>query len=86
MRWQDTYPDLATMMLAGFETLAQWRERLPAPQTDVERTVRRRLEVRYQELGRKELRRQEPAIADRINAAIDKMKALGIACPMERFD
>lgn len=85
MNWQSTYPDLATVMLASFETLAQWRDKLPVPQTDVERTVRRRLEVRWHELGRKELRRQEPVIADKINAVIDKMKAAGIACPLERF-
>lgn len=86
MNWQSTYPDLSTMMSASFETLATWRDNLPPPQTDVERTVRRRLELRYTELSRTEIRRQAPEVADKINAVIEKMKKLGIPRPMERIE
>ena len=54
--WQTTYPSLATVSEASVETLTTWIESLPAPQTDVQRTVLRRLALRRQELMALELR------------------------------
>jgi hypothetical protein len=51
---------------ASFETLCTWAESLPAPQTDVERTVHRRLLARRDELGQVELRKVRPDLADKL--------------------
>lgn len=76
--WQTTYPTLATIMEANFETLATWMEKLPAPGNDVERTVARRLRVRYQELGLQQLRAQAPNIADHLEQLHQKIRRMGI--------
>jgi hypothetical protein len=76
VNWQTTYPDLATMMQAGFETLLTWRENLPAPQTDVERTIHRRLRVRLDEVAHVELRRQAPDIANKLDSLREKIRQL----------
>lgn len=54
MNQHTTYPDLATMMAADLRTLVIWRKNLSPPQTDVQRTVRRRLEKRWLELSPRE--------------------------------
>ena len=63
MDWTKTYPALATVMVASFETLCTWHDNLPAPQTDVERTVMRRLLARRDELLRQQVRERAPDIA-----------------------
>jgi hypothetical protein len=82
--WQKTYPTVETVMLANFETVCTWCDELPPPQTDVERTVRRRLEAQRKALGALELRKQAPAVADRINELIDSMERLGIKSHVSR--
>lgn len=67
MNWQTTYPALATIMVANLDTLQTWADNLPAPQTDVERTVHRRLIARRDELGAQILRRDHPKIADTLD-------------------
>lgn len=62
MTWQTEYPPVATVNVASFRTLATWDENLPAPQTDVEITVRRRIKRRMAELAPAELRREDPAL------------------------
>lgn len=85
MTWQTTYPTLATAMAANFATLQTWADSLPAPQTDVERTVRRRLLARRNELAAIELRTKHPEIADKLNDLGDRLfKACG-ARPFERM-
>lgn len=65
MSQHTTYPNLPTMMAADFATLCAWRRHLPAPQTDVQRTVRRRIEKRWGELRPREApRRQEQSFGD----------------------
>ena len=76
--WQTTYPTLATIMEANFDTLAAWVEKLPAPCNDVQRTVARRLGMRYQELGHQQLRAQAPQIADQLEQLHEKLHAMGI--------
>lgn len=85
MDWKTTYPALATVMVASLETLQTWLTSLPAPQTDVERTVMRRLKVRSDELFRQELRQQAPGIADQLNDIIDRMERAGIRPPVQRM-
>ncbi len=41
--WQSTYPTLADVHAADIETCCAWLKELSAPQTDVERTIQRRL-------------------------------------------
>lgn len=84
MNWKTTYPPLATAMEAGFDTLVAWCENLPAPQTDVERTVLRRIKVRRDELLSMQIRQKAPEIADRLNDIIDKMERMGIKSPMRK--
>jgi hypothetical protein len=85
MDWTKTYPALATVMVASFETLCTWRDNLPAPQTDVERTVYRRLLARRDELLRKQVRERAPDIAAKFNDIIDKMERAGIKSPVPRM-
>lgn len=63
-------------MQAGFETLATWDDKLPAPQTDVERTVRRRIKAQMEALLVPELRKHDPKLAmkfEHIREEIDRM-------------
>lgn len=85
MDWTKTYPALATVMVASFETLCTWHDNLPAPQTDVERTVMRRLLARRDELLRKQVRERAPDIAAKFNDIIDKMERAGIKSPAPRM-
>lgn len=63
MDWRTTYPSLEALGLANFETLNTWCESLPKPQTDVERTVWRRLGQARHEAMRTELHRMAPDVA-----------------------
>lgn len=85
MDWTKTYPALATVMVASFETLCTWHDNLPAPQTDVERTVLRRLKARRDELLRQQVRERAPDIAAKFNDIIDKMERAGIKSPVPRM-
>lgn len=78
MNWQTTYPTVATVMAAGFDTLHTWDEKLPAAQTDVERTVRRRIKAQMAVQAKVELRKVAPEVADQLDSALDKvLKLLG---------
>jgi hypothetical protein len=83
--WQTTYPTLEALGLANFETLVSWEENLPLPQTDVERTIHRRLKAMIEEHLRTQLREVSPELADKMNDVIDRMEALGIKSPVARF-
>lgn len=85
MQWQTTYPALATVMEASLQTLCTWCDNLPPPQTDVERTVMRRLKARRDELVATEVREKAPHIADKFNDIIDMMERLGIPSPVRRM-
>lgn len=81
MEWQRTYPALATVMQANVETLCTWCDNLPPPETDVQRTVMRRLKARRDELAATEVRNKHPEIADKFNQIADLMEKLGIKSP-----
>ena len=85
MDWQRTYPALATVMQASFETLCTWCDKLPAPQTDVERTVMRRLKARRDELMGQQVREKAPHIAEKFNDIVDRLERLGIKSPVRRM-
>lgn len=76
MPWQTTYPTVATVQAANFDTVCTWCEQLPKPQTDVEQAVMRRLLKRRDELGAELLRRDHPDIADRMNRVQDLLARL----------
>jgi len=71
-----TYPTVAAVIAADFETLSGWADKLPPPQTDVERTVVRRIKARQHEMASSELRRKAPDIADTINSVSDMVEKL----------
>ena len=71
--WKTIYPTLADAMRANFSTLLAWDEHLPVPQTDVQRTVRRRIKKQLFALAGKEFREKAPEIADGWNDLIDKI-------------
>ena len=81
MDWRTTYPTLAAVQVASLQTALTWDEHLPAPQTDVDRTVRRRLKLRINQLTGIEIRRQAPELADQFNTILDRMRDLGIPTP-----
>lgn len=85
MNWQETYPTLEAVMAASLQTLCTWCDRLPQPQTDVERTVLRRLNARKDELFRQQVREKAPDIADKFNDIIDRMERAGIRSPVQRM-
>lgn len=85
MEWQRTYPALATVMQASFETLCTWCDQLPAPQTDVERTVWRRLKARRDELMGQQVREKAPHIAEKFNDVVDRLERMGIKSPVRRM-
>lgn len=72
------YPSLAEIKAAKFTELTEWQKRLPAAQTDVQRTIRRRLDLRASEVAGAAIRAIDPELADRFNHIIDRMDALGI--------
>lgn len=76
--WQKTYPTPATVADASLETLEAWATHLPLPQTDVERTVQRRIKARRDLLVAKSIREKTPEIADKFNRMYGLMDKLGI--------
>lgn len=85
MTWQTTYPTLATAMAANFETLLTWSEQLPRPQTDVERTIMRRIIQRLDQLAGEQLRAKHPKIADTMNELGDLLEKIGMPRTMRRI-
>lgn len=78
MSWKTEYPTLATIKVAHAQTLQTWLDNLPAPQTDVEKTVYRRIEKRLFDMAAKECREKEPEIAKKWNELADKIEGLGL--------
>jgi hypothetical protein len=74
MDWQTTYPTVETVMIARFETLQQWDENLPAAQTDVEHTVRRRIKRQMQVTAGQQVRSSSPELADKWNKVMDDLE------------
>lgn len=82
MNWQTTYPTLETVMLAGFKTLATWDDSLPAPQTDVERTIRRRIKAQKQATAAAEMTRTAPELAKKLGDAYRSIERMtGVKMP-----
>ena len=50
MSWRTTYPTVATVSKASLESLTIWRNELPKPQTDVQKTVARRIATGHRNL------------------------------------
>lgn len=76
MQWQTEYPTIAMVNEAAFTTLDAWDRSLPAPQTDVEHAVRRRIKKCLLERAGEELRKTEPGIADQFNDVFSRMDKL----------
>lgn len=73
MEWARYYPDLGTVMRAPLQALEAWEKHLPAPQTDVERTIRRRLEKRLLELAATDFAEKHPEKAAELIASLERI-------------
>lgn len=76
--WQTTYPTVATVKAAHYQTLQTWDEKLPEPQTDVERTVRNRITKRLFKMTAAECREKAPEVADSWNKLDDTLRGFGL--------
>jgi hypothetical protein len=74
MNWQTEYPTLATVNEAAFSTLQAWDEQLPAPQDDVQRTLRRRIKKQMMTRAGEEVREKAPEVAEKWNSLMDRIK------------
>jgi hypothetical protein len=70
------YPTLEELLCADLDQCVAWSEGLPAAETDVERTVRRRLTVRLDRLMRQGVREHVPEFADKFNDLADRVEGL----------
>lgn len=84
MTWQTTYPPLAMVMQAHWQTLDTWANSLPAPQTDVERTVYRRIHARRAELVQAEMREKAPEVAEKYESFMDRLRRIVDRAPHEQ--
>lgn len=75
MEWARIYPDLGTVMRAPVQTLQAWDDHLPPPQTDVERTIRRRLRHRLDTLYAEQLEREHPELAGKLADVLSRLDA-----------
>ena len=72
--WMLMWPTVAAVAEAGLITLDAWATHLPAPQTDVERTVYRRIFKRRAEVAQAELRREAPEVAVKYEALMESLR------------
>ncbi len=76
--WETTYPTLEMVNKASAQTLMTWYDKLPHPQTDVERTIKRKIEKRVFKLIGPEVREAAPEVAEAWNKLSDQMKKMGL--------
>lgn len=81
MNWKTIYPTVADVKAASIGTLSVWDRHLPDPQTDVQRTVRRRIKRRLIEHAGAECREKAPEVVDSWNELMDMCEKLGIPNP-----
>lgn len=72
--WMLTWPTCATVAESGLMTLDSWATHLPAPQTDVERAVLRRIVKRRAELAMAQLRQEAPEIAQKYGDLLETLR------------
>ena len=71
MNWREIYPTVSAVNQANNETLFAWEKELPPPQTDVERTVHRRIKRRCLAIAEEALRDADPELADTFAELMD---------------
>lgn len=76
MLWKKTYPTIATVNQANKDTLLAWGEHLPPPQTDVERTVHRRVNRKCLAIAEESLRVADPKLADKFDELMNLTSSL----------
>jgi hypothetical protein len=82
MSWQTEYPTLAMVNSASLQTLQTWDSSLPPPQTDVERTIRRRIKKAQLERAAEEVREKSPSIAGQWNDIMGRLERItGCSAP-----
>lgn len=81
MDWKTTYPTVADVKEASMDTLLEWDKHLPEPETDVQRTVQKRIERRLMEHTGNECREKAPEIVDKWNELMGMCEKLGISNP-----
>lgn len=75
---KNIYPTIGLIKIASFETLETWSVNLPPPQTDVERTVMKRIDKMLFERIAKKVKETEPEIASKWNELADRLKGYSI--------
>jgi hypothetical protein len=86
MDWKTTYPTMEAVNAAACSTLYEWDKNLPEPQTDVERTIKRRIKAKWEAMGRAEIKEKHPDIAGMMNDIIDKFERVtGGRSPVDRY-
>lgn len=78
MSWETEYPTVAVVNSADVNTLLTWEDNLHQPETDVERTVMRKIKKRAMELIGKEVRQENPDIAEKWNELDGLAEKLGL--------
>jgi hypothetical protein len=76
--WMKEYPTVADVAKAAAVTLAAWDQHLPAPQTDVQRTVRARISRQLATLTREELQNKHPDLLKRFDDILDSLAKAGL--------
>lgn len=79
--WKTEYPTVADMERASDATILAWTNNLPPAQTDVQRTVWRRIDTRAFNIVSAHTKTAAPDIADKWNALSEMAKKLGIDMP-----
>lgn len=85
MTWTAEYPTLEMVNSAAFVTLQTWHNNLPAAQTDVERTIRRRISKQMLERAGEEVREKAPDVADKWNDIMGRIEKLANITGMPRM-
>jgi hypothetical protein len=84
VKWAQRYPTVGAVAKASLETLRQYDTNLPEPTTDVERTVRKRITRRIDDMTAQQVREQSPDVADAFNRIFDKLADKGVKVPGAR--
>lgn len=79
--WMRTYPTVAAVQQAHIDTIAAWLDHLPPPQTDVEKTVMRRIRRRVDDY----IASTNPELSNSMDKVRELCSKLGIKMPNNIF-
>lgn len=68
-----TYPTLSEVNAASAGALRHWHNTLPDPQTDVERTIQRRIKKAMHPTAGDQLKKEAPEVHKKFTSIIDRL-------------